>query len=222
MKKLIIWGSSGHAKVLNDFVGKENFKIVALVDNNPEVSSVIENIPILIGINSLKNWVHDNLNSEELYGAIAIGGSRGKDRLSIIKMLLDLKIKLPNLMHPTSYISNDVSIGIANQCLANSTISASAVLGDGIIVNTSASIDHECIIRDGVHIGPGATLCGCIEVGNNSFIGAGAVILPRIKIGKNVIIGAGSVVTKNIADDMIVMGNPAKSILNIKKCEENE
>ena len=50
--------------------------------------------------------------------------------------------------------------------------------------------------------------------GELSFIGIGATIIQGIKIGKNVIIGAGSVVIKDITDNVIVVGNPAKIIKN--------
>lgn len=216
MKQLIVWGSSGHAKVLNEFIDNESFKIVALIDNNSNASSVIDNVPILIGIDSLKNWLFHNLNSGELYGAIAIGGSRGKDRLDILNIFLNCGIELPNLIHPSAYIARDISLGIANQILAHSTVGANVSIGNGVIINTSASIDHECIIHNGVHIGPGAVLSGCIEVGECSFIGAGAVVLPRVRIGKNVIVGAGSVVTKDIPDEITVIGNPAKKYSKLK------
>jgi acetyltransferase-like isoleucine patch superfamily enzyme len=53
---------------------------------------------------------------------------------------------------------------------------------------------------------------GCIEVMNNVFIGSNTIILPNVKIGNNVIIGAGSVITKDIPDNSVVAGNPAKVI----------
>lgn len=53
---------------------------------------------------------------------------------------------------------------------------------------------------------------GCIEVMNNVFIGSNSIILPNIRIGSNVVIGAGSVVTKDIPDNSVVAGNPARVI----------
>ena len=53
---------------------------------------------------------------------------------------------------------------------------------------------------------------GCIEVMNNVFIGANSMILYDVKIGNNVIIAAGSVVTRDIPDNCIVGGVPAKVI----------
>jgi len=51
--------------------------------------------------------------------------------------------------------------------------------------------------------------------GELSFLGIGATIIQGIKIGKNVTIGAGSMVIKDIPDNVIVIGNPAK-IMKIK------
>ncbi len=49
-------------------------------------------------------------------------------------------------------------------------------------------------------------------IGKQCFIGANVIIMPGIVIGNNTIIGAGSVVTKNIPDNCIAVGNPAKII----------
>lgn len=46
-------------------------------------------------------------------------------------------------------------------------------------------------------------------------IGASSVVLPNVRIGNNVIIGAGSVVTKDIPDNVVCAGNPAKVICSL-------
>jgi maltose O-acetyltransferase len=51
-----------------------------------------------------------------------------------------------------------------------------------------------------------------VSIGDNCWIGGGAIILPGISIGNNCVIGAGSVVTKNIPNDSMAVGNPAKVI----------
>lgn len=53
---------------------------------------------------------------------------------------------------------------------------------------------------------------GKVIIGNKVFVGAEAIILPNVCIGNNVVIGAGSVVTKDIPDNSVVTGNPAKVI----------
>ena len=53
---------------------------------------------------------------------------------------------------------------------------------------------------------------GCIEIGDNVFVGANSTILYDVKIGSNVIIGAGSLVNKDIPDNSVAAGTPAKVI----------
>lgn len=53
---------------------------------------------------------------------------------------------------------------------------------------------------------------GCIEIGDNVFIGSNTTILYNTKIGSNVIVGAGSLVNRDIPDNSIVAGVPAKVI----------
>ncbi len=53
---------------------------------------------------------------------------------------------------------------------------------------------------------------GHIEIGEHSFVGTGSIITGNVRIGRSVIIGAGSVVTKDIPDNEIWAGNPARFI----------
>lgn len=107
-------------------------------------------------------------------------------------------------------------------------------LGDDVTINEGVYISghHE------VHIGAGVSLsAGCkiitayldknamsqkreadihlskpVRIGQDTQIGAGAIILPGVIVGERVIVGAGSVVTKNIPDDVVVVGVPARIV----------
>ena len=50
------------------------------------------------------------------------------------------------------------------------------------------------------------------KIGNNCLIGMNSIILPGVLIGNHVIVGAGAVVTKNVENNSVVVGNPAKVI----------
>ena len=49
-----------------------------------------------------------------------------------------------------------------------------------------------------------------VTIGKNVWIGGNCTILPGVTIGDNAVIGAGSVVTKDIPNDSIAIGNPAR------------
>ncbi|OMJ17856.1 putative acetyltransferase [Smittium culicis] len=54
-----------------------------------------------------------------------------------------------------------------------------------------------------------------IKIGDNVWIGGGSIILPGITIGNNSVIAAGSVVTKDVPENVVVAGNPAKFMKKI-------
>ena len=56
---------------------------------------------------------------------------------------------------------------------------------------------------------------GKVKIGNNVFVGSHTLILPHVNIGNNVIIGGGAVVTKDIPDNVVVAGSPARVICTI-------
>ena len=95
-------------------------------------------------------------------------------------------------------------------------ISNSVKIGIAPIIYYNAIITHDCRIGDFCEISPAANILGRVSIENKTQIGAGAIILPDVKIGSNVTIGAGAVVTKNIPDNAIAVGIPAR-IIKIKE-----
>lgn len=51
-----------------------------------------------------------------------------------------------------------------------------------------------------------------VVIGSDVWIGGGAIICPGVTIGDRVVIGAGSVVTRDVPDDVVIAGNPARII----------
>lgn len=64
-----------------------------------------------------------------------------------------------------------------------------------------------------------ATLFGRIRVGNNVHIGTNSVIMPGVNIGNNVIIGCNAIVTRNVPDNSVFAGVPARFIETIQEYE---
>lgn len=212
-RNIVLWGAAGQAKVLWELFEYTHDRVIALFENNPQVVRLSQkkSVPIYYGKSGFLEWksiTHPDQN--QIYGLAAIGGSGGQDRVELQSFMHMHHILPITALHPTAFVAKDAEIGQSCQVLAHATICSEAVLGDSCIVNSSAVIEHECILGTGVHIGPGANLAGLVKVGDYSFIGTGAIILPRVKIGNNTIVGAGAVVTKDVADNMTVVGNPAK------------
>ena len=99
-------------------------------------------------------------------------------------------------------------MGIFNHCFIGSL----AVIGRGTLVNTGAQVHHEVQIGEFCEISPKAVILGDAKIGNYTRIGANATVLPKINIGNHVTIGAGSVITKDVPDNVTVVGVPGKII----------
>ena len=109
---------------------------------------------------------------------------------------------------------------------AHTFVENDVIIGDNVTLKSGVYIWDGTIIEDNVFVGPNATFTNDkypkSKIKPSSFektilkngcsIGANATILPGITIGRNALIGAGSVVTKDVDDDQIVIGNPARAL----------
>jgi sugar O-acyltransferase (sialic acid O-acetyltransferase NeuD family) len=100
--------------------------------------------------------------------------------------------------------------------MTGSVITNDVVINKGVLINLNCTIGHDSIIGNFVEMSPGVHVSGNCKIGDFSVLGTNATILPNIVIGKNVIIGAGSVVTKNIPDNCVAVGIPAKLIKELE------
>lgn len=92
-------------------------------------------------------------------------------------------------------------------------------IGDNVTIAANATLlTHDASTKREL----GYSKVGKIEIGNNVFVGACAIILPNVKIGNDVIIGAGTLVNKNIPENSVVVGNPARRVCSYKEYIEKE
>jgi sugar O-acyltransferase (sialic acid O-acetyltransferase NeuD family) len=144
---------------------------------------------------------------------IGLGYKNLKLKNKIINSIDDKKLE--SYFHNSSFISETTDIGNGCFIFPNVTIDNDVIIGQGVVLNISTTICHNSKIGDCTFIAPNVTVCGEVVVGRNCFIGAGAVIANGLVIGDNVTVGAGSIVTKDLKDEINVIGNPLKTIENL-------
>lgn len=89
-----------------------------------------------------------------------------------------------------------------------------------IIINSKTRIGLNDTVYQNVTIGSKqfGSRKGCPILGDNVIIYPNSVVIGQVKIGNNSIIGAGSVIISDVPNNVIVAGNPATIVGNIKQC----
>jgi acetyltransferase-like isoleucine patch superfamily enzyme len=88
-------------------------------------------------------------------------------------------------------------------------------IGEGTIIGGGCMIidtDFHPRLDDGSWGSDAKAVSKPIFIGRKCFIGARSIILKGVRIGDGAVVGAGSVVTRDVADGVIVAGNPASII----------
>lgn len=207
MKKCVVIGGGGHAKVVLDALLLEGrCRPVAVTDPDTTRRSVL-GVPIVGGDEALPGL----RRSGALYFVIGLGGvPRTEPRAKLFRKALDLRLKPLTVIHPSASVSGHATIGEGSVALAQSAVSAGVRIGRNVIVNTGAIVEHDSTVADHVHLCPGSRLSGGVAVAEGAFVGAGAVVREGVSIGAWSIIGAGAVVLSDVPDGATVVGVPAR------------
>ncbi len=202
MNGLIIFGASGHGKVVADIAEKKGYDEICFLDIDASIQQCgkykVYERPDQI----------TRLQDKELF--VAIGNAMIRQR--IMNDWIKQGYRFATLIHPDAIVADDVEIGEGSVVMAGVVINSNACIGKGCIINTCSSVDHDCIVEDYSHISVGAHLAGTVHVGERSWVGIGAVVSNNLTICSDCMIGAGAVVVKDIVDPGTYVGVPAGKI----------
>lgn len=85
-------------------------------------------------------------------------------------------------------------------------------IGTNTMIDYGCQIGHNCVVGKSCIIAAGTIIGGSTTIGDHTTIGIGAKIRNGLKIGNNVSIGMGAVVIRDVPDNAVVVGNPAREI----------
>ena len=198
--KLIIFGSQSEST--SDF-----YDLAKALNLMP---ICIDNLDELISKPKHQDINYKMLKSFHLSLPIVISVITPKKRIAAILHAQNLGFKhFTTLINPNSDVCKSALIGEGVFINSSSIIGSNTVLSNFVTINKGANIAHDVTINEYTHVAPSACILGSVKVGSLVTIGANATILPKVIIGDRVVVGAGAVVTRDVLPDQVVSGNPA-------------
>jgi len=124
--------------------------------------------------------------------------------------------ELENMLHIGKVIIED-NVEIFPYCNVDRATLSETRIGEGSKIDHYCHIGHNSKIGKQTIITAHVTLCGGCSIGNHSWIGVNSVVKDKVRVGNFVTIGMGSNVTKDISDNEMWVGNPARPFTSYKK-----
>ncbi len=154
--------------------------------------------------------------------SIFIGAMGSPKRKRWIEEIEKKGFKFDTLIHPSAIVGDSVNINKGCIIYPGVILTCDIKIGRHSIINIGTTINHDSTIGDFVSVGPGVNIPGNVIIGNGCWISVGVKIINKITIGQCSFIGAGAVVTKDIPDNVLAVGVPAKPIRNLDESSWNE
>ena len=205
-RRIFVYGAGGHGKVVADIlISKGESEFAGFVDDKEAFwGTKVVGFPAHGG----RQW----LQQESLHSpvAVALGVGANKSRQQLVEFCFQWNIEILTLVHPAATVSRTARIGQGTVVMAGAVINPDARVGAGVIVNTGAVVEHDVEVGDYAHVAPMAAMGGAARLGAFSHLGLGAVVFQCVHIGSHTIVGAGAVVVKNLPDEVVAFGVPAR------------
>ena len=204
---MIIYGAGGHGQVVLDMALAAGLAVAWVLDDSRENTSLY-GIPLARPDES--HW----RPSGSWHFLIAVG--RNSTRAKLYQKARGLGGTPINVIHPKTVLTERCQLDSGIAVMAGVVVNPGARIGCNVVLNTACSVDHDCVVADHAQLCPGVHLGGNVKVGELTMVGTGVSVIPGVRIGCRCEIGAGAVVTRDIPDNSLAVGVPAKVVSQVQ------
>ncbi len=211
MKDLIIIGAGGLGRETIFIIERINYfadqwNILGFLDDSSEKQGKrIDGYDVL-------GTVADAKKFSDAYFLCAVGNPYIR-KLIVERLESDFEIKFATVIDPSCMCSLK-RLNIGEGCVICSTtyITLDIDIGRHSYIGGNTTIGHDSKIGEFVSVYAGTNIAGTVTIGDNCEIGTGSKIIQQLHVGSDTIIGAGSVVIRDIPNNCVAAGVPARVI----------
>ena len=207
-RPLIIIGAGGHAVSVANVALSAGRSIGCFIDKTKRGNKLLE-IPIagdFLEINDINQYDF----------AIAIGDNTARELVHATLSAQRPNLHFPALVHLSATISCFACVGEGTVVMPNAVVGPKSNVGRFCIVNTGASLDHDCDMHDFSSLAPASATGGSVTIGRRSAISIGAIVKHGLTIGDDSIVGASSYLNKDLSNNQVAYGIPARTVRSRK------
>lgn len=205
-KDCVIVGAGTYGQIYAQYLG-ENYNVCGFIDDNLSLhNTIIDNVPVLGDINCLHDYISHHPET-----AIFVPIGNNNVRTKLLKDFDAKGYNIPSFVHNDTIIHPSVVIGKAVYILPATNVMPSTVLGNYVMVSMGVNIAHHVVIGEGCFFSQGSNIGASIKIGNKAYFGIASTVMTGVRsVGSETMIGAGAVVIKDVEDNSVMVGNPAR------------
>jgi sugar O-acyltransferase (sialic acid O-acetyltransferase NeuD family) len=211
-KKVIIMGGNGNGSVIANAMvdankrGDHEWEFAGYLNDRINAGGDIESYPVM---GKLSDWVKFADKGYFFINTIyRIDGQQ--QRIDLFESLHIPDAKLATFVHPMAYVAPNARLGPGTVVMPHAAISSATTIAKGSLIMVGATILHNTKIGNYCHFAAQACVGANINIADGVHIGLNATIRENLTIGRNATLGMGSVLTKDIGENEVWVGNPAR------------
>lgn len=207
MDRAVILGAGTYGQVYSEYISEQNkFKIIGFLDDDDQkVGKLYNGLEVLGRVGNFESI--QGLNIKAIFAPIG----NNKIRVKLLEKARSFGYETPCFIHESAIIHSTVKIGTAVYILPNSSIMPLTNLADYVMVSMGVNIAHHVNLDRGCFLSQGSNIGASLNIGAQSFVGISSTIMTGVtSIGKNTTIGAGALVIRDVEDNAVMVGSPAK------------
>lgn len=199
---IIIVGASAFGRQIAEYVEDAGHSVAGFIDDDPGVEAP-RGYRVLGTTKDLDASGHAQF-------LIAVADPKGRKDIAL---RLAVQGATPaSFVHPTAYVSAEAQIGQGTVICPLGHVGAGARLGEHVLINTFAFVGHDASVGSYSALMGFACVNGSSTLGEGVYVGTHASVNPNRRVGEWAKVASGSIVYQDMADRMLISGNPAEAL----------